>query len=413
MLLGDAIMKSRWAGVALIAAGLVVGTASGQPPFAPTPVGAARIPEPVPVCEQPPPMMPGPLTPYTLPAVKTEETTLPAGHSSAFQCENFVPEQACYLHLGSIGLIRQNYGHLLVAAADPINLKNGLFSDLAVPFIDLHEVPQHMQWGVTGTVGYTWDDATKAIEATAWYLWPAANIGKTVSQPGRIDSFFFNPPVGFEGDNGLWLHADTMTFRQRSTVFNGEVNFRWSSRAVNDFDLIIGVRYIAFHDQLDIFTDDDGQTFPLANGQPDPTRQALYRVSTSNQLVGPQMGFEWDTPVPFTCGLFSAGFISKAAWAINFASTDHVLVRGDGFPGFATTRHSVQPTAGIFDLGFFVETHPFERVRIRGGYNLLWLTGMKMAQDQVDFNLAHPFGQDNRHGNVFFHGPSIELQLLF
>jgi hypothetical protein len=201
-----------------------------------------------------------------------------------------------------------------------------------------------------------------------------------------------------------------MSNQQRSSLLSGEVNYRMSNVAINDFDVILGARYINFKDRLDTFTDDDGLTFPAANGQPDPTRQALYRSQTLNQLVGAQIGVEYDTLL-YKC--VSAGFIAKGAYAVDFARTEHLLVRGDGFPGFDVQRNTINPYAGIFEAGGFVEFHLTEKCRIRGGYNIIWLTGVKMAQDQVDFNLANPQGNDDRHGSVYFAGPTVELQLLF
>jgi hypothetical protein len=404
-------MKSRWLGAALIAAGLGVGTVSAQSGFMPTPVGSARIPEPVPVCEPPPQMMPGPLSPYTLPAVNTDCTTLPAGHSSAFQCEEFVRHNECYFSVGAVGLEREKYGRKLMANLDPVNLKNDIASPNATPFIDLHDINQHMQWGVTATAGYIC--GTEAIEVTALYIFQT-NIGSRVAAPGQLDGFFFNPPLGFEGDNGLWLHADVMSNQQRSSLLSGEVNYRMSNIAINDFDLIVGARYIDFKDQLDNFTGDDDLTFPQRNGKPDPRRQALYRTQTLNQMVGAQIGVEYDTMV-WTCSWpnVSAGFIAKGAYAVDFNRTEHLLVRGDGFPGFDVRHNTFNPASGIFEAGGFLELHFTERCRLRGGYNVIWLTGVSMAQDQVDFNLRNPQGNEDKHGSVYFAGPTIELQLLF
>ena len=403
-------MKSRWLGAVLMAAGLGVGRLSAQG-YMPTPVGAARIPEPVPVCEPTPQMMPGPLSSYTLPAVQTDANSLPAGHSSAFQCEEYAHHDECYFHIGGVSLDRENFGHKLFAVADPTGIDTGIFPVGAPPLIDLHDTGSHAQWGVTATAGYIW--GSEAIEVTALYLFQHT-VGATVVDPGRIDSFFFNPPLGFEGDNGMWLQADRMTNDFTSTLLSGEVNYRLSDVALNDFDLILGARYVNFRDKFTNFTDDDGITFPLANGLPDPTRQALYRSQTLNQMVGPQIGVEYDTMIWKYCyPNISAGFTAKAAYAVDFARTEHSLVRGDGFPGFSVQNNTINASSGIFEAGGFVEVHVTEKCRLRGGYNIIWLTGVKLAQDQIDFNLANPQGNDDRHGNVYFAGPTLELQFLF
>src|SRR5260370_31310074 len=134
-------MKSRWLGAALIAAGLGVGRLSAQSGSLPTPVGTARIPEPVPVSEPPPQMMPGPLSPYTLPAVNTDCTSLPAGHSSAFQCEEYAHHNEAYFHVGAVGLEREKYGHKVMAVADPTGIDTGIFPAGPPNPMHLHTLP--------------------------------------------------------------------------------------------------------------------------------------------------------------------------------------------------------------------------------------------------------------------------------
>ncbi len=121
------------------------------------------------------------------------------------------------------------------------------------------------------TIGYLW--GTRPSRPARFYIGPA-NIGKIYATRGLIDGFFFNPPLGFEGDNGLWLQADSMEFQQSTALGSFEVNYRCSNPAVTNADLIIGIRYIDLMDQINILTDDDGLTFLPA----DPRRMAVYEV---------------------------------------------------------------------------------------------------------------------------------------
>ena len=330
-------MKRRWLGAALLAAGVAAGTAHGQAPYMPTPVGAARIPEPYPITEPLPPMMPGPLNPYTLPPGPPDSLALPAGHSSAFQTENCAPEQAVFFHFGALALQREKLNSGVLAVQDPIGLDTGIIPAGAPPLIDFNGVDEHMQWGAGGTIGYLFNGSC-AIEATGKYLF-SGDASKLFVAPGQIDSFFVNPPLGFEGDNGLWLQADQQRVQLTTRLASGEVNYRYTSPGLNEAELILGVRYVDFKENLDITTDDDGILFPLNNGQPDPRRVANYEVVSQNRIVGPQIGFEYDHPM---CAYVSFGMTAKAAVGVDFATTNHRLVRGDGFLGFdvqeGTTR---------------------------------------------------------------------------
>jgi hypothetical protein len=352
-------------------------------------------------------MMSGPLNSYTLPPGPPEALSLPTGHSGAFQAENIVPERAWFAHIGTVAYLREKYGNEPLSFFDPSGIDTGTIPVGGFPLSNLHDVPQHQQWGVTGTVGYLWDSS--AIEITGFSMF-SSNISKQYVTRGNIDSFFFNPPLGFEGDNGLWLQADSQTLQQRTQLWSSEVNYRYTDLAVNDFELIIGVRYMNLKDTMGIFTDDDGIVFPQTNGHADPTRQATYQITSTNQLIGPQIGFEWDALL-YKC--VSWGVRGKAAYAVNFINTEHQLVRGDNFVGFDTSGKTTNGLAGIFEVGAFVEFHILEKCRLRGGYNVIWLTGVNMAQDQLDFNLANPPGNSDNHGSVYFHGPTIELQMLF
>src|SRR5206468_12753128 len=94
----------------------------------------------------------------------------------------------------------------------------------------------------------------------------------------HLDLFFVNPPVGFEGDNGMWLQADRVRTSFTTAMANTELNYRYWNKAVVEAELILGVRYIDLQEKLRIYTGDDGITVQDIFGNPDPTRQATYQV---------------------------------------------------------------------------------------------------------------------------------------
>ena len=62
----------------------------------------------------------------------------------------------------------------------------------------------------------------RALELSGYYI-PQDSSTHTFTNPRRLDSFFINPPVGFEGNNFLWLQADQMRTELRTTLANGDV----------------------------------------------------------------------------------------------------------------------------------------------------------------------------------------------
>ncbi len=402
-------MTRWWMGLAVVAG--LVGQAAAQPPYQPSPVGAARMPEPIPCAGPTPNLVPGPLSPSLAPPGPPDCLRLSRDHTSAFQCENFPPEDACFFHFGMQGLLRQKLGKGAVAILDPQNLDTGDFPPPGSPvgqrFID---ITPNMAYGFRGTVGLLW--GSESFEVTGFYLFNRQS-STDLTQQGQLDvPFAGNPriPLGFEGDNNLWLQADRVRTTMSTTLWNAEANYRWSNPGFVDCDLLFGVRYMEFKDGLRIYTGDDDVTFLDINGRPDPTRQATYSVLTWNRILAPQLGFDM-TCTP--CCWLTLGASAKGAWGVDFNSTQFALTRGDGLEAFNIHRPGPTVFTHLYELNAFVEVHVTERCRIHGGYTALWLVDLPLAQDQLNFDLTAPLGKKDTHGSTFFHGPMVELQFLF
>jgi hypothetical protein len=378
-------------------------------PALPSPVGAARIPEPLPCGDCPTPnLVPGPLSPQAAPPGPCDALSLRWDHPSAFQCENFPPDEHCYFHIGAIGLVRDHLGAGGIAVLDPQNLDTGLSPPPGQPLVQRYkDIGQNMNFGVTATVGYLFND-TQAIEFTAFYIGVSNNEIES-DIPGQIDAFFHNAPLGFEGDNGLWLQADRLhtTFTQR--IGGGELNYRWTNKAIAEAEIILGLRYIDQRESLNIYTGDDDLVVRDVNGNPDPTRQATYLVETHNRMICPQFGLEYGVSCT---DYFTFGVTGKAALGVNAIEVTTKLNRGDGFFGFQNHRDETS-FGQIYDVGAFLDINLLQKARVRFGYNALWLVGVATAVDNLDFNLANPAGRHSNYGSIFYHGPTIEFQFLF
>src|SRR5262249_19432614 len=331
-------MTRRWMGVALIAGWLGLGAMARAQSMAPTPYGAARMPEPIPCGPPSPDLIPGPLSPQMAPPGPPDCLSLPAGHSGAFQCEEFVQDNHVFFHAGAMMLQRQRLGHGPVAVFDPN--ASGIDTGLRPPpkspkAVDFNDVVPNLSYGPSGTLGYLWNDS-HSIELTSYYV--AGNTGTdTTTLQGRLDAFFFNPPRGFEGNNGLWLQADVIKTKVRDTIWNSEINYRYTEKALTTAELILGVRYLQVQDQLAVFTGDDDLTFLDVNGKPDPLRQATYSVRANNRILAPQIGLEWSgQALPW----LSFGVHGKGAWGVNFVDVNYQLFRADGFKRFTASRTS-------------------------------------------------------------------------
>jgi hypothetical protein len=407
-------MMTRWMGVALIASMLVQSAAQAQccGGVAPSPVGAARMPEPVPCAAALPNLIEGPITPGQAPPGPPPELSLPSNHTGAFQCDNYAPECAWYLHLGAVGLERNRSGHQPLAVLDQqtganFRLDTGVFPPRRDRVIlDSAQVSEPYVVGPSGVIGITWC-GNESLELRGWYLFDHTRTATVVNQ-GRVDGLFIHPPFGFTGDNGLWQQADVMSVKRESELGNVELNYLRDS-AFLDLELILGVRYMHLDETYQVYTGDDDLTFRDVNGNPDPRRQATYTIHGINNLVIAQTGAEWDYLI---WKFISCGIEGKAGLGADFVQQSHTLNRGDGFPGFPRSiRHDVL-FSQVYETGVWLDLHFTERCRMRAGYQALWMLGVSVPQDGLNYNLGVHNGL-NRNGSEFYHGPMVEMQFLF
>ena len=412
-------MGKWWIGVALLA-GLMAGVpARAQNPYLPNSGNPAVMPDPVPTYSMPPatmPPLPSPGGPAGPAAACDSPLSLPADTPTAWD-EVEPAEPACYFGIGWLAMQRHRLERAPVAVLD--NFSNGIDTGTVPPTFprptlvgDLHDIDPRLNQGLRLTLGYHWCDY--AIEASGFYLAQSSNT-RVYANPGRLDvPFNINGrtdifPLGFEGDNGMWLQDDIVSTRLQTSLASGEVNFRYWIWKGSSFNWLVGVRYLNDYERFTYYVGDDDLTVRNLNGQPDPTRQASYITTTNNHLVAGQLGLDWSKPI---CCWLAFSLTAKGAWGENFVDFDTRLKRGDGFIGF-DNHTSKTPFSHLYELGAFLNFRLMDNAQLRAGYNLLWVIDVAEAAEQYDYNLANRLGRQNDHGDIFYHGPSVELMLLF
>jgi hypothetical protein len=384
----------------------------------PSPVGAARMVEPLGYCPKPqPPLIPGPVTPEMAPLGPPDSLSLPASHSSAFQCEQYTVESCFYASVGAQGLQRYRLPRLQTAFNEPgarldVDVVPGPPSDFTVA-TDLNNLHPYMHYGPRFTVGYLENNC--AVELTGYYLSPQTR-GVTVTNPALLLVPFNTPaqgvPLGFEGNNGLWLNADKVRTYYSNQIINAEANYRSWNGAINNVELILGVRYFGLQETVGIFTNDD---FFHVNifGQSDPKRAATYTATARNNMVNAQFGGEYSAPLPHkTLGWIWFTGMAKASAGPNFIERSFRLVRGDKFLGFHDTVSNVN-FGQLYEAGLYLDLHALERLRFRLGYQALFVVGVSDPGYQVNFDLLHPTSRGPGYRSEFYHGPTFEMQFLF
>jgi hypothetical protein len=424
------MMTRWWKGVAVAAAWLGLAVMGQAQVGLPSPVGAARMTEPLGYKPSPQPeLVPGPLTPAVAPVGPPDCLSLPSTHTSAFQCENYSTESAWYGSLGGIGIARYQPGKLPIAYFDPESARvraplpgqpnRTIMTDTGVVTQQTHQVAldlsamhPDMAAGIRATIGYLFD--ADGVEVTGFYQPPSNNSRQVIAQNQLLLDFpdGGRVPTGFEGDKGLWRQADLVKLSYQTSVASAEFNYRHWNTAINQLELILGVRYFYTNQRLNILTDDDFLT-KNGFGASNPTLAATYAVNTRNNIVGVNMGSEFTQPCPIPCfGWVCFTGVGKVCLGPNIVQTNFNLSRGDGLGGFFVEKSSVN-FGQVYELNGCVDLHLLERLRLRLGYMALWTVGTSEPSRQVDFNFSTQGQRKTDQSSSFWHGPIVELQFLW
>ena len=295
--------------------------------------------------------------------------------------------------IGGIFLQRERLGGGVLVTQDPLG---GLAGP---PVMTFNDIDPDYYGGLRYSVGYRFE--TSAVELCGYYIFENSSSA-SVTNIGSLNLPFaaFAVPAGFAG---IWTQADRVEQTITTRMLNTELNFRRGNGVGGE--LITGLRYLNLAEIYSVFTDDDS----LIAGAPVPAGQATYSVRSQNHILAPQLGFEIERLVNEWAAL---GFFAKGAWGVNFNEVTGRLERGDGLVAPVSTRNRAQ-FSHFYEAGAFLNFLPWERVRFRAGYQLLWLANVPEAAANVNFNLATTLIGDNSAGDIFYHGALFELNVAF
>lgn len=179
-------------------------------------------------------------------------------------------------------------------------------------------------------------------------------------------------------------------------------SWRVLADTVSTADWLLGLRWAGLDEQGSLAVS------ALADTPPPVFNTTAYRVTSSSQFVGPQIGhrrrIEWD-------GWAFEGW-AKAALAARFLSASQSAVVGplDLEPIRSPQTASVVGVGMIGDLNATVVRRLGDHWGVRAGYTLLWLAGAAPAANQWDFTDTTSSGSQVGVGSVFLHGATLGLE---
>ena len=236
-----------------------------------------------------------------------------------------------------------------------------------VTLLSTHDPNFDMATGPRLTLDYMADDGTGwDLVYFGFQQWSASATAQ-----GSAD-------LSLAGDLGLQFPsdfnmADRMRLDYTSTLHNAEVNY---VRSLDSVALLAGFRYMHLDEQFNI------ESTNSITGTSD------YHVGTRNDLFGGQIGAVWKG----SSGCLDFAVTSKAGLFDNDTGQASLLNDlNNTFPVRNTNVHGNQ-AAFVGELDLLATCHLTSWLAVRGGYDLLWIKGVALAPDQLDFTTTSTAG---------------------
>lgn len=251
--------------------------------------------------------------------------------------------------------------------------------------------------GVRVTAGVRLRDYCWALEFSYLGVFDAKAFASARATDDETVLTFPGPPLN------VFFGADRIDLDYSSRLHSFELNlpccYCCDAVRCRSFEYFAGFRYLNLEERLSIF----GQ-----RNQDEETEEGVYDIRTRNNLYGAQLGARvrsgWDR--------FRWEATGKAGIFGNDAQQRQYLV---DFPDFFV-RPPVSGRGGqasfVGEINLAVIYRLTDVWGMRAGYNLLWIEGVALAPDQLDFAFfTDPSGNGlNNSGGLFLHGLSVGLE---
>jgi hypothetical protein len=207
----------------------------------------------------------------------------------------------------------------------------------------------------------------------------------TPSDPGNLD---LPGAVGLAAAD--FNQADNMSLAYKSEIHNAELNY---VRLGGDVAFLAGFRYLNWVESFDIRSQKN-------------TNHSVYDLSTSNNLVGGQLGaracwlgqhVDWEL-----CG--------KAGLFGNNASQRQTLTNSNNTIVLRNANSSGSEFSFVGDVNLNATWRLNQTWQVQAGYNVMLITGLALAPNQLDFsNNASSGTHLDRQSTLFLHGVNLGI----
>ena len=251
--------------------------------------------------------------------------------------------------------------------------------------------------------------------------------GQRVDLGGGFESgsLVSNFPLTVGGFN----RADVHRIEYSSQIDNVEMNLRVSSRPRRErlvyrpergwmtepsdginLSMLGGMRLLVIDEAFDFMSraniTQNGTSLGIASGD--------YRIETRNRLWGLQIGLSIDSQTP----RFAWAVTGRMGPYVNFMRQQQNITFVDDADPFATAapdrdrRDNDERVAVVGQLSITGRFRLFEHVNLRAGYDFLWVQGLALAPEQLDFQMIST-APINRNGKTLYQGLSLGAELVW
>jgi hypothetical protein len=164
------------------------------------------------------------------------------------------------------------------------------------------------------------------------------------------------------------------------------------------FEWFVGLRYINLEENLDLWAEREERG---------GTETGQYGINARNNLYGAQCG----ASIRRGCGRLRWEATGKVGIYGNDAYQSQYII---DYPDFElrpwiSAERGLAAFAGELNLSLIYKLN--DVWGIRGGYNLMWIEGLALAPNQLDFTFDSASGSGlNSHGGLFLHGVNLGLE---
>ena len=184
--------------------------------------------------------------------------------------------------------------------------------------------------------------------------------------------------------------ADSLNVTYSSEIHSAEFNYIWHECGCQceTLSFLAGVRYFHLDEELNIDSTVTG------------VGSSFYDTRTDNDLYGLQIGLRWKR----CCHKFGFEAVGKAG-AFGDSIVDRQVVSNDDDTPIRSVDFGQGHFAFVGELGLTASYHFCDCLEAMVGYNAIFVDGVALAPDQLDFTNTPTSGTMlDRSGRVFLQG---------